>query len=102
MVKPIKPEEVVQETIPDWVIAATNECIKANYLEYNKQAKFTQDTLMDYVLKHAPEGITRNIIFKNHWLDVEGTYRAVGWKVRYYKPPYYEVNEEPWFTFSKE
>lgn len=99
-VKPIKPSEMIQ-TIPDWVIEGANECIQAHWVELNKESHFTQDELINYVLKHKPESarIGRDILFKNHWLDIEPLYRKEGWKVDYDKPGYCETYDAN-FTFS--
>lgn len=96
-VEPIKPSEVYQY-IPDFVIKGANECINAHYHELDKESHFTQDELIEYILKYAPEDVTRQALFDNHWLDIEPKYRRAGWKVEYDKPAYcedYKAN----FTF---
>ena len=89
MVEPIKPSEIKQ-IIPEFIIKGANECIQDHYQELARRSKFTQDELMKYVLKYAPEEITRDTIFDNHWLDIEPTYRKAGWKVIYDSPAYCE------------
>ena len=98
MTEPIKPSEIKQ-IIPEFIIKGANECIQDHYQELVRCSKFTQDELMKYIWKYAPEGITRETIFDNHWLDIEPTYRKVGWKVEYDKPAYYESYPAT-FTFS--
>jgi hypothetical protein len=77
MIEPIKPSEVKQ-FIPEWVIKGANECIHDHYLELRKESHFTQDELMKYVLKYAPEETTRRTVFDNNWLDIEPIYRKAG------------------------
>ena len=98
-VKPISPSEIKQ-IIPDWVIEGANLCIQDHYHELDGKSHFTQDELIDYVLKFAPdEYITRQTLFKNHWLDIEPIYREAGWIVEYDKPAYCE-NYAANFTFT--
>ena len=98
-IKPIKPSEVIQ-FIPNWIIRGTNECILTHYKELTKESHFTQDTLIDFCLKYAPDDdIDRNTIFENDWLDVEPIYRKEGWIVEYDKPAYCE-NYPANFTFK--
>lgn len=98
-VEPIKPSEV-QQIIPDWIIEGTNECIQDNFVASHGESHFTQKTLLKYVMKHRPnENITSDMIFKNHWLDIEPIYEKAGWKVDHDKPAYCE-NYEANFTFS--
>lgn len=98
MIEPIKPSEIVQ-IIPEWVIAGANECIQEHYHELAKESHFTQDELVDFILKKAPEDVTRQTLFDNHWLDIEPIYRKVGWKVEYDKPGYCETYDAN-FTFT--
>lgn len=98
MVEPIKPSEVKQ-FIPEWIIKGANECIQDHYLELRKESHFTQDELMKYVLKYAPEDTTRRTVFDNNWLDIEPIYRRAGWIVEYDKPAYCE-NYPANFTFK--
>lgn len=98
IVEPIKPSEVYQ-TIPSWIIKGANECIKDHYKELHKESHFTQDTLVKYCLKYAPEGTKSRIIFENNWLDIEPVYRKVGWIVEYDSPGYCESYPAT-FTFK--
>lgn len=102
MVEPIKPSDITQ-IIPEWVIKGANECIQAHYQELTRESHFTQDELISYVLKYAPDhGENTDIsdmLFKNHWLDIEPIYRKVGWIVNYDQPAYNE-NYPPTFRFK--
>ncbi len=97
-VKPIKPQEI-EQAIPGFVIEGANECIQAHYTALSKTSHFTQDELIKYVLHFAPEGVTRNKLFKNNWLDIEPIYRKEGWEVEYDKPGYCETYDAN-FTFT--
>ena len=66
---------------------------------YIKNLIFTQNTLIDYCLKYAPDEVNRQTIFKNSWLDIEPIYRRAGWLVKYDKPGYCE-NYLANFTFK--
>lgn len=98
IINPIKPSEVSQY-IPNWIIKGANECINANYKELKRKSHFTQNELIEYCLKYAPEGVTRKIIFDNCWLDIEPIYRREGWIVEYDMPGYNE-HYDPNFTFK--
>ena len=98
MVKPIKPSDI-QKIIPDWVIQGANDCINEHWNEIKKSSKFTQDSLIEHILKYAPSGVTRETLFDNNWLDIEPIYEKEGWVVSYDKPMYYETYE-PNFTFT--
>jgi hypothetical protein len=41
----------------------------------------------------------QQVIFDNHWLDIEDHYRKAGWKVTYDKPSYYE-DYDAFFKFE--
>lgn len=43
--------------------------------------------------------LTRSDVFANGWMDVEASYRLVGWEVDYDRPSYCE-SYEPTYTFS--
>lgn len=93
--KPITPEEC-KKTLPDFVIESVNECIKKNYRK--DSFIITQNELVDEILKHHTT--YPYCVFKNHWLDIEETYREAGWEVKYEKPGYNEQGS-PYFKFSK-
>lgn len=101
--KPISPDEVVaSKVIPDEVIAAFNTLIAK---EWNgRNANFKQDEVIVEVIKNFKASgklVTRQQIFDEHYLDVEGLFEKAGWEVEYDKPAYcedYDAN----FTFSKQ
>lgn len=92
--KPIKPEEILDrkaDVIPDAMFQAINELIALNW--NGNEAKFRQDDLIERYLEIIGENnlqSSRDIIFKNHYLDFEDIYRREGWNVRYDKPAYNE------------
>lgn len=99
--KPITPEEArkgFEESTPDFVFEAVNNCINKNF--FNKKS-FTikQNEIIEEILKLAPEPMTRQEIFNNHWLDFEPHYRKAGWYVVYDKPSYCD-SYEAYFKFS--
>jgi hypothetical protein len=98
---PIAPQEIQAlktEQIPDEVFAVFNELIAENL--HNRSATVLQK---DVVAKLEARGLTRDEIYKRRWLDVEESYREVGWKVAYDKPVYWGgENFEPYFKFSDE
>ena len=109
MVEPIRPEEIKVQKVEfhDFVIEAFNELIQEKWNEAKKCAVVKQEEIVIKILeksvsdKNNAEVIERNEIFKNHWLDVEDTYRAYGWDVKYFKKPYYETNKDSYFVFTK-
>lgn len=97
-VEPVRPCDMVQ-VIPEWVIEGANECIKKNWVELNGKSVFTQNDLLKCIMKYAPKGMSRQVIFDRHWLDIEPVYRKAGWHVEYDAPSYYETYEAT-FTFK--
>lgn len=98
-VKPISPVEVVlakAKTIPDDVIEVFNQLIAKNYL--HGKSTITQEEVLDCLW--TDKEISRQEVFKQHWLDVEDLYRAEGWTVEYDKAGYNEDYEST-FTFSR-
>jgi hypothetical protein len=103
IVKPMKPEEVLDkkiETIPDAMFEAVNAMIA---LKWNgRSATFRQDDLMEKFFqfsKLTDDRQTRDKLFAEHALDFEDAYRREGWKVVYDKPAYNE-SYEPTFEFT--
>jgi hypothetical protein len=99
-VAPITPDEVAKkksESIPAEVIEAFNELIAQNFNGHSacvlqkEAAALAADKL----------GVSTDVLYKNHWLDVEDTFRAAGWDVDYDKPGYNESYEAN-FKFTKE
>lgn len=99
MVKPISPDEVVDQKkkdIPDIVMETWNSNIARNYTSGSSTIGLTdiKDALC------AVTGKTRNEIYKLGYLDIEDVYRAAGWSVFYDTPAYNETYEAS-YTFKK-
>jgi hypothetical protein len=98
---PISPSEAAElqaEQIPDAVFAAFNELIAQN-LNEGRAVVMQRDVL---ALLRA-QGIDRDEVMERRWLDIEGSYRTVGWQVKYDKPMRYaDENFEPYFEFSSD
>jgi hypothetical protein len=97
-VKPISPKEVIghkQKIIPDEVILQFNDIIAEKF--NNGRSYFKQNEIVERICK-AME-VERDVVFKKHYLDVEGIYEKVGWKVEYDKPGFNETYEAN-FTFT--
>jgi hypothetical protein len=103
IIKPITPQEVVPlklEITPDFIIDAFNKLIAR---EFNgSHSRIRQDDIIEAILANTAddETITREVIFKNKWLDVEDIYRQHGWDVNYDSPAYNE-SYEPSYLFTK-
>lgn len=97
-VKPITPKEVTH-TIPDFIFEAVNQLIEEKW--DGKSATIKQNEIMDIVSSDNADDPrpARQVIFNNHWLDIEDHYRRVGWKVTYDKPAYYE-DYDAFFKFE--
>jgi len=96
MIKPISPEDAGKDKkFPDEVIEAFNETIAKHF--YNDVACFTQDEVEKLIVR---KGIKANEIYRNHWMDVEETYRNAGWIVEYEKSGYNETSPDT-FTFKR-
>lgn len=100
-VTPITPQQAkdeIENNFPDFIIEGVNNAINKHY--FGKSSfNIKQDEIMEEVLKVAPEGITRQKIYDNHWLDFEQLYRKFGWNVHYDKPGYCE-SYDAFFTFE--
>ncbi len=82
--------------IPDEVFNVFNQQIAQNL--HNGRAKVLQKNV---VAALEAQGLSRGYIYENHWLDVEESYRAVGWRVKYDKPAYYAgENYDAFFEFK--
>lgn len=100
----ISTDEVIKSKacqIPAEVFAAFDELIAKNFNGH--YSTILQDDVLLLALKKlrgAGRRLTRQKIFDNHWLDVEGVYRAKGWSVEYDKPGYNETYPAT-FKFKK-
>lgn len=98
-VGPIHPDEVElakATAIPDMVFRVFNDHIVRNFSS-NRAFVVQEDVVKDLVAA----GFTRQEIIDNHWLDVESSYRAMGWRVSYDKPGYNESYAAK-FCFTKD
>lgn len=99
MSKAISPDEVTVKSkmkFPNYVVDSVNKLIQKNWDGFH--ALIEQDEIIAEILKHKK--CTRDQIFERHLLDFEDFYRAAGWKVTYYKQPYYETADD-YFVFKK-
>lgn len=93
---PMSPAELMErqtQQIPDEVYIAFNALISQRIM--NGRATVLQNEVMSVLER---QGMNRREVFKNHWLDVEESYREKGWKVEYDKPGYNESGEA-YFVF---
>lgn len=101
MTKPIAPDDVVAAktaTIPDEVFEAFNEAIARHW--NGRTSTFTQDEVVKAIELKLNGRMTKQELFANGCLDVEDSYRALGWTVDYDKPGYCETYAAN-FTFKK-
>ena len=97
-VGPIHTNEINQvreALIPSIVFEVFNKLIAKNFS--GTRAIVYQKDAMELL---TAAGISRQEIHDNHWLDVEDSYRKVGWEVTYDKPDYTE-NYKAFFIFEK-
>lgn len=97
-VLPIRPEDIAKEkesAFPDAVLASFNQLITEKFS--GGSATIKQE---DVVKLMVSKGLDHREIFDRGWLNVEGVYRASGWKVEYDKPGYNE-DYPATFTFTR-
>lgn len=101
-VKPVSPDEVdFKRNIPDIVVKAFNTLIK-KYWD-GRQAIVKQPVVIDEIMKgfrDAGAPIERQVIWDEHYLDVEPLFRKAGWKVMYDKPAM-DDNYDAYWKFQK-
>jgi len=100
-VKPITPEEITktkEDFIPDEVIEAFNEMIVEKW--NGTESFFRQKEIVSKIEKKMKLKDTKQM-YDEHWLDVEGIYMRLGWKVKYESPSYGDTDFESYFNFSK-
>ena len=109
MTKPISPDQVgrtKRASFPPEVFEAFNNLVARHFIGHS--ATFKQSDVVNAIVEamqtETPYGNNgaeiEELIFKRGWLNVEETYRELGWTVKYDKPGYDE-SYEPTFTFSK-
>ncbi len=94
-VSPREARESKNQLIPEAVIQAFNKLLCNNF---DNEIIVFQDQVIEEIQTINPQ-ISREILFKNHWLDIEDVYRANGWTVVYDKPGYNESYKAYW-TFK--
>lgn len=101
MMKVYTPEDVLKkrvETFPDYVIDAFNNLLIENYQEDETIIK--QEDVIRKILEYSTDDeLTRETIFKKHYLDIENLYRNNGWEVNYKKPMFNE-HFKAYFVFK--
>lgn len=98
--KVISPDEInFEDSIPEFVIEAVNNILKKEYR--GDSVTILQKEIMTEVMNLRTDlSLSKEDIYKNHWLDFEPLFRKNGWNVSYDKPGYNESYEAR-FTFSK-
>jgi hypothetical protein len=102
MTKPISPDEIVEkktQLIPDYVFEAFNELIAKKWDGHCAAILLSEATMV--VLSKAPEGVSRDMIFKEHYLEVEHSYQLAGWKVEFDRPGYNETYDSVYRFYKK-
>jgi hypothetical protein len=98
MGKPLTPKEAQAKKnnlFPEKVIDAFNELIAENL--QGKTSTFSQKDVVARICSKLD--VTKDEVFKKHWLDVESTFESQGWKVDYDRPGFNETYEAT-FTFT--
>lgn len=95
---PLSPPEAAErrtEQIPEEVFNVFNGLITQNLVD--GRSKVLQK---DVIAQLEERGFVRQEIFTKHLLDVEDSYRKVGWEVVYDRPAYWGgENFEAYFKF---
>jgi len=102
---PLSPNDIqvnLVEVFPEFVIEAVNNLI-IKYYKGRRSFTFKQKELTDEILRLSPETyngerVTSNLIYDNHWLDIEELYIKNGWKVTY--EPGYNESYDAFFKFE--
>lgn len=95
MRRPISPNDLPPQAIPDEVIEAFDYLIRENWI--GKEAKVYQKDILRILVDKLQ--IESSEILDRRLLDVESLYEAVGWQVEYHKPMYDE-NFDAYFLFT--
>ena len=98
--KAISPAEVLSKkskVIPDAIFDAINELLVKRYNMNSKKAIIKQDEIISLAIS-KDDTLTRELIFKNEYLDIEFFYMENGWKVEYRKP--FDESFDAYFTFT--
>ena len=87
----LTPKEVAKakrEATPDFVYEAFNNLLIKNYNPY--EIIIIQNDVINEIIRLSPMDITKDDIYREHWLDVEEDYCENGWEVEYDKPGFGE------------
>ncbi len=95
---PVAPQEIQAlktEQIPEEVFTVFNDLIAENL-----RSGCSKVLQKDVMFRLEEMGMNRSEVYRHRWLDVEDSYRAVGWHVEYDKPVYWGGEDfEPYFKF---
>lgn len=87
-------------SIPDGAIEAFNDLI-ARKIMANPSARVFEIPLGEAAEHVARKlNIRRDEVFKNNYLDVEPIFEKAGWRVKFIKMPYCEVERESFLMFQ--
>ena len=99
MVNILKPEDISdskEEYIPDVVFDVVNALITQ---EWNgRSACIKQKDIIEKIGQISD--LTKDIIYKKNYLDIENVYRKNGWEVEYESPAWGE-SFDAYFEFTK-
>jgi hypothetical protein len=105
MSKPLSPDEIKSyagQSFPDYVFDGVNNEL-ARRIDHNGWARLIQNDVADAIVQAAESlgvDIDRSYLYSKNYMDFEPAYRAAGWKVTYYKSPYYS-SDDSYFEFEK-
>ena len=97
-IEPITPKEVVDNhKIPDIVIESTNELLIQNWT--GKDAIIKLDDLINR-MNYKGNTLSRGELNSKRHLDIEDTYRKIGWVVEFESPDRDSSNFDAYFKFK--
>jgi len=101
---PNKVQEIKNNTIPAEIFDAVNQLIVENW--DGSEAIIKQNAIINKYFElakidHDSRNIMRRKLFDKHLLDIEKSYREMGWSVEYEKPSYGDNDFEAYFKFKK-
>ena len=101
-IKPITPQEIVEAkklTIPDAMIEAANQLIIKYWNGHSSTLKL-KELVSAYRKIAGSDAVSDKKLSDYHWLDIEPTFREVGWKVKYASSGMDEYFDD-YFEFTK-
>jgi hypothetical protein len=87
-IKPFTPSEAKKhhaEGLPNEVISAINELLAENYSAGRASIRIEKEVMIARI-QGKMEGLSRERIIANNWLEIEAAYESFGWKVSYDNP----------------